>query len=104
VAAWLKQDPSIEIISRDRSDTYATAARLGAPQAIQVTDKWHLRNNLGEAAHALSFHHLTTHRKQQVLLSDMGIIRPAPAKPFFGSFFPSQFSKQANESQKWSKW
>jgi transposase len=42
VAAWLKRYPSIEIISRDRSDTYATAARLGAPQAIQVTDKWHL--------------------------------------------------------------
>jgi transposase len=42
VAAWLKRYPSIEIISRDRSDTYATAARLGAPQALQVTDRWHL--------------------------------------------------------------
>lgn len=42
VAAWLKRHPSIEIMSRDRSDTYATAARLGAPQAIQVTDRWHL--------------------------------------------------------------
>jgi transposase len=55
VAAWLQRSPSIEIISRDRSDIYATAARLGAPQAIQVTDKWHLLKNLGEAAHALSF-------------------------------------------------
>ncbi len=42
VAAWLKRYPSIEVISRDRSETYATAARLGAPQALQVTDKWHL--------------------------------------------------------------
>ncbi len=65
VAAWLKQYPSIEIISRDRSDTYATAARLGAPQAIQVTDRWHLLKNLGEALQRCLSHHLTTYRKQQ---------------------------------------
>jgi transposase len=65
VAAWLKQYPSIEIISRDRSDTYATAARLGAPQAIQVTDKWHLLKNLGEALQRCLSHHLTASRKQQ---------------------------------------
>ena len=39
----------LRIVSRDRSDIYATAARLGAPQAIQITDKWHLLKNLGEA-------------------------------------------------------
>ncbi len=65
VAAWLKQYPSIEIISRDRSDTYATAARLGAPQALQVSDKWHLLKNLGDALQRCLSHHLTTHRKQQ---------------------------------------
>ncbi|HEX4205596.1 MAG TPA: ISL3 family transposase [Ktedonobacteraceae bacterium] len=65
VAVWLRQYPSIEIISRDRSDTYATAARLGAPQAIQVTDKRHLLKNLGEALQRCLSHHLTTHRKQQ---------------------------------------
>ncbi len=65
VAAWLKRYPSIEIISRDRSDTYATAARLGAPQAIQVTDKWHLLKNLGEALQRCLSPHLTAHRKQQ---------------------------------------
>ncbi|TMD65872.1 MAG: hypothetical protein E6I91_09665 [Chloroflexi bacterium] len=65
VAAWLKHYPSIEIISRDRSDTYATAARLAAPQAIQVTDKWHLLKNLGEALQRCLSPQLTAYRKQQ---------------------------------------
>lgn len=68
VAAWLKRYPSIEIISRDRSETYATAARLGAPQATQVTDKWHLLKNLGEAVQRCLSHHLTVSRQQQTKL------------------------------------
>ena len=65
VAAWLKRYPSIEIISRDRSDTYATAARLGAPQALQVTARWHLLKNLSEALQRCLSHHLSLSRKQQ---------------------------------------
>lgn len=66
VSAWLKRYPSIEIISRDRSDIYAQAARLGAPQAIQVTDKWHLLKNLSEALQRLLARHLAVHRTQLV--------------------------------------
>jgi transposase len=65
VAAWLKRYPSIEIVSRDRSETYATAARLGAPQALQVTDRWHLLKNLSEALQRCLSHHLSRSRKQQ---------------------------------------
>jgi transposase len=75
--AWLKRYPSIEIISRDRSDTYATAARLGAPQALQVTDKWHLLKNLGEALQRCLSPHLTTHRKQQT----KQLLNPPPVPP-----------------------
>ncbi len=77
VAAWLKRYPSIEIISRDRSDTYATAAKLGAPQASQVTDKWHLLKNLGEALQRCLSPHLTTHRKQQT----KQLLDPPPVPP-----------------------
>ena len=49
VAAWLKVHPGIEVVSRDRSATYAEAATEGASQAVQVADRWHLLKNLREA-------------------------------------------------------
>ncbi len=46
---WLKNRPEIQIVSRDRYGNYQRAASKGAPQAVQVTDRWHLLKNLGEA-------------------------------------------------------
>jgi transposase len=49
-AAWLRAHPEIEVVSRDRGADYAQAARLGAPQAVVVADRFHLMQNLAEAS------------------------------------------------------
>ncbi|WP_288883417.1 ISL3 family transposase [Pedobacter panaciterrae] len=46
---WLKKQPAIEVITRDRYHKYVQGATKGAPNALQVTDRWHLLKNLGEA-------------------------------------------------------
>ncbi len=42
VSAWLLKHPSIKVVSRDGSSEYASAITKGAPQARQVSDRWHL--------------------------------------------------------------
>jgi transposase len=53
LAKWLKDHPGIEIVSRDRSSTYAEGIERGAPEAIQIADRWHLLKNGSDAVYKL---------------------------------------------------
>jgi transposase len=53
LAAWLKAHRGVEIITRDRSRAYAEGITDGAPQALQVADRFHILKNLSEALERL---------------------------------------------------
>jgi transposase len=47
--AWFVGHREVRLVARDRGKDYASAAQQGAPQAIQVADRFHLTQNLVEA-------------------------------------------------------
>jgi transposase len=77
--AWLVRHPEVEIVSRDRSQTYAQAIQQGASHAIQVADRWHLLHNASEAL-------LKILRQEDALIQKH--LNPIP-QPAHGSKFPA---------------
>uniref|UniRef100_A0AAU2UYB3 ISL3 family transposase n=1 Tax=Streptomyces sp. NBC_00003 TaxID=2903608 RepID=A0AAU2UYB3_9ACTN len=56
--AWLRAHPGIEVVCRDGSAAYRDAISIGAPQAVQVSDRFHLWQNLGRKVYEV----VTAHR------------------------------------------
>jgi len=46
LAAWLREHPGAEYVCRDGSGSYGEAVRQALPEAVQVSDRWHLWSNL----------------------------------------------------------
>jgi len=57
LTAWLLAHPGVQLISRDRAGEYAQGASKGAPEAIQVADRFHLTKNLSEVVERILSHH-----------------------------------------------
>ncbi len=53
LAGWLEEHPGVEVVSRDRYRPYIEGASVGAPDAVQVADRFHVFKNLYDAVEKL---------------------------------------------------
>lgn len=49
VEEWLRSYPNLQIISRDGAQTYSSASIKSHPEALQISDRFHLLKNLSDA-------------------------------------------------------
>src|SRR5215216_4700041 len=85
LARWLRLHPGIKLVARDRSGAYADGTRRGAPEAVQVADRFHLLQNLAEALETTFTTHAASLRavgqaRDQAVIADGGPVPVAPSR------------------------
>jgi len=83
---WLEKRPEIEVMSRDRYSNYQHAITRGAPQAVQVTDRWHLLKNLSEAVQKVL---VRQYNKVNAVIAEKRF-QDEPKKPVGGQDIPAK--------------
>jgi transposase len=91
LAAWLKEHPGVQLVTRDRSFEFAKGITEGAPAAVQVADRFHLLSNLREMLERVVERH-RHHLK--------GIVLPTAVRAPNGSAGPDQAAPRPRQPAK----
>ncbi|MBK6973011.1 MAG: ISL3 family transposase [Sterolibacteriaceae bacterium] len=73
VAHWLRDNPSIRIVARDRAGAYSEAVAVALPAAQQVSDRWHLLGNLRDNVESM-LHRLGPQLRQAAQQVEVGSV------------------------------
>jgi len=93
LTAWLQEHPGSEIITRDRSDRYAAGATAGAPNALQVADRWHLMRNWADVVERVL-------KRHQVALRQVHLVITLPEQATAARLLPP---KSVNRRRKYAE-
>ncbi len=96
VQKWLESHPEVEFVSRDRGGTYVDGDTWGAPQAIQIADRWHILANLGDAVEEFLI-------RARIRLVETPALEPTVERPLtsYSATPGCQGKSQARLLQKW---
>src|SRR6266516_1580486 len=103
VSAWLLKHPSIDMVSRDGSSEYASAIKKGAPQARQVSDRWHLGKNLSTCVSTLLANALTELRLATQTKTTPQRSRGTRRQPETAAVQQAQHIRQAERTQRYEQ-
>jgi hypothetical protein len=83
LATWLREHPGSEVVCRDGPAAYAGAICQGAPEALQVSDRWHLWHGPGGAVKKTVIAHSACWRSTppQAPTSGTALDKPAAGRP-----------------------
>ena len=105
LAVWLKEHPGVKILSRDRSKAYRRGMSDGAPDAIQVADRFHLLQNLEETLEKVFKGHLQS-LKQAEQAENQQTQEQQPTEPAAPEVPPDRYraQREANRAIRLEKW
>jgi transposase len=102
LAGWLRRRPGIATVARDRSSEYARGASLGAPEAVQVADRWHLLANVRQVVER--WLHTAQTRLRHLPSPSAGSSQDAPVPPRRVRAFPRTASDRAAGTASRARW
>jgi len=99
VRQWFAAHPEVDVVSRDRGGCYIDGATLGAPQAIQVADRWHILSNLGDAVEEFLI-------RAHIRLEDLGAApkKEQPLDKPLSSFSATPACQRKSQARLLRKW